>query len=265
MLYFEKIFYENVRRMSTSMLSIIEIAQEILSKDEPLHYCDIAKRAMVLYPEIGQDVEQVSKKFSSSLSGHVSRNANKKTAIFRRISNGKNGHKAGIYGLKKKKSKPIASPPKKPDSPASTSFFGKAGEYGVFSELLFWGYNPAMTVVDHGIDIIAFKGNDYFNIQVKARNPKDKGASFSFSIDTKVFERHDNSKTFYVFVVRREVKGRQLSEYVIMPSHEISRLISLNHIKADNSISIKISIQGNSFMINNKYELANINDFSIIK
>jgi len=256
------------------MKSIIEITQEILSIEQPLHYRDIANRAMNYYPSLGDNLDKVAAKFTSSLASHVLRHSNKSSAIFKRIPNGKKTpdgktiYKAGVYGLKKKRTPTIATPPPKPPSPASTTFFGKAGEYGVFSELLFWGYNPAMMVVDHGIDIVAFRNNDYFNIQVKARNPNDKSPnSFSFSIETKVFNNHNNSKTFYIFVIRRLFKGRQVSEYVIMPSSEIERLISSDQIKSNTNIMLKITVEGNSFKINKKHDIApiNINDFSIIK
>lgn len=117
-----------------------------------------------------------------------------------------------------------------------------------------------MMVVDDGIDIIDSKDGAFFNIQVKTANP-NANKKFPYKITKYIFENHENSKTFYIFVVRRDVKGRPLSDYVIMPSNEIRRLIDLKHINIGKDISFSISIENNVFKINNKYQLSRANSF----
>jgi len=242
----------------------LEIAQEILTnRGRPLKLKEIAKIAIAIDPSLGDDLDRVASSFGSCLSGHISRTPASRV-IVKRIPNGNGGFRAGMYGLVQRRARQVAAPVL--NTPASAIFIGKAGEYGVFSELLYYGYNPAMMVVDDGIDIIASNNeNQTFHIQVKTANPNASN-SFNFKILEKSFERHENSKTFYVFVLRRKVAHRRLSDYVIMPSHEIRRYITLNHIHPRNgNISINISVDGNNFKISNRHILANINDFSIIK
>lgn len=243
-------------------MSIIEIARIILEKEgKELHFREIAERAMILDKSIGTDLEICATRFSTALSGHIARNERKPTALFKRIPNGKGGFKSGFYALKKKSTPKLPNPTEVLNSPVSNGFTGKAGEYGVFSELLYWGYNPAMMVVDHGVDIVASKDGDYFHIQVKTANP-NASKNFSFKITKSIFEMHENSKTFYVFVIRREIKGRPLSDYVILPSSQIRHIMELKIISCEKDISINISIDNNTFKINGEYEITGVNDFS---
>ena len=245
-------------------MSIIELAKQILEKERNgLHYKEIAEKAMILDKSLGTDLDVCAKKVSQILSGHIKRNERKPTALFRRISNGKGGSKAGVFALIQR---PAPRPPTPPtnQTAVSTTFTGKAGEYGVFSELLYWGYNPAMMVVDHGIDIVAAKDGDYFHIQVKTANP-NASKSFSFMIDKTAFQLHENAKTFYVFVIRRDVKGRMLSEYVILPSSMISHLIKSHVITSGKNISFVITIENNHFKINDSFDIPDVNDFSKIR
>ncbi len=244
-------------------MNIIEIARTILEQEgKELHFREIAKRAMILDKSLGADEEVVAKKFGQALTAHINKNDKKPTSIFKRLSNGKGGFKAGIYGLKKK-ALPKHPIPLPGVSPMITTFTGKAGEYGVFSELLYWGYNPAMMVVDHGVDIVASKEGEYFHIQVKTANP-NANKSFNYKINKDVFEAHENSKTFYVFVVRRDVKGRPISDYVIMPSSFIRQLMDRNIINTGKDISLSITFENNVFKVNSQ-EVTGVNDFSRIR
>jgi hypothetical protein len=247
-------------------MSIIELAQLILKDKKEMHFKDIAQQAMILDNSLGADLDMVAKKVAQTLGAHITRHEKKSTAIFKRVPNGKNGFKAGIYALIKRKPIVIDHPKPEPDptNPVQTGFTGKAGEYGVFSELLYWGYNPAMMVVDHGVDIIASKNDQYFHIQVKTANPNATNG-FNFKIKQDIFQAHDNSKTFYVFVVRRIVSGRQLSDYVILPSNIIRHLIDSKTITSAKDISFSITIEDNEFKVNNKYVLTGVNDFSKIR
>ena len=202
-------------------------------------------------------------KMKESLSyPHINKHDKKTTSLFKRISNGKGGYKSGIYGLKKKA--PVKPPVPTLDSPIATTFTGKAGEYGVFSELLYWGYNPAMMVVDHGVDIVASKDGDYFHIQVKTANP-NANKSFNYKISKDIFELHENSKTFYVFVVRRDVYGRPISDYIIMQPSLIRQLMDRNIINSGKDISLSITFENKTFKVNNQYDVTGVNDFSRIR
>ncbi|MDP1772164.1 MAG: HTH domain-containing protein [Methylobacter sp.] len=244
-------------------MTIIELAQTILEQEgKELNFREIAKKAMILDKSLGDDEEACAKKFGQALTSHINKNDKKTTSIFKRISNGKGGFKSGMYGLKKK----IQPKPPVPslDTPVATTFTGKAVEYGVFSELLYWGYNPAMMVVDHGVDIVASINGEYFHIQVKTANP-NANKSFNYKISKDIFEAHENSKTFYVFVVRRDVKGRPISDYIIMQSSLIRQLIDRNIVTNGKDISFSIGIDNNIFKVNGHYQITGVNDFSRIR
>ncbi|MEI6709302.1 MAG: hypothetical protein WCK96_19460 [Methylococcales bacterium] len=245
-------------------MNIIELARTILEQEgKELHFREIAKRAFILDKTIADDEEACAKKIGSALNAHINRHDKKPAdAIFKRISNGKGGFKSGVYGLKRR-----AAP--KPPLPTivptmAATFIGKAGEYGVFSELLYWGYNPAMMVVDHGVDIVASINGEYFHIQVKTANP-NANKSFNFKISKDIFEIHENSRTFYVFVVRRDVKGRPISDYVIMPSSLIRQLMAQNIITSGKDIAFSITVDNNIFKVNGQYQVTGVNDFSSIR
>ena len=244
-------------------MTIIELAKTILEQEgKELHFREITKKAMILDKSLGNDEEACAKRFGQALTAHINKNDKKTTSIFKRISNGKGGFKSGMYGLKKK----IQPKPPVPtlDTPVATTFTGKAGEYGVFSELLYWGYNPAMMVVDHGVDIVASINGEYFHIQVKTANP-NANKSFNYKINKDIFEAHENSKTFYVFVVRRDVKGRPISDYIIMQSSLIRQLIDRNIIPNGKDLSFSIAIDNNVFKVNGQYDVTGVNDFSRIR
>ncbi len=151
-------------------MSIIDLAQAILEKEKNgLHFRAIAEKAIILDKSLGPDVEACGQKISQALSAHIARHDKKITALFKRIDNGKGGFKAGYYALRKRTAPKPPIPTIDTDTPLINGFTGKAGEYGVFSELLYWGYNPAMMVVDHGVDIVASKDDQYFHIQVKTK------------------------------------------------------------------------------------------------
>ncbi len=100
-------------------------------------------------------------------------------------------------------------------------YIGKAGEHAVLSELLFRGYNAALMSVDVGVDIMASKNNEVFNIQVKTRNISAAHNAFHFNLRIVSFERHNAGRTFYIFILREN--GRL--DYLILPLNEIEKSI----------------------------------------
>ncbi len=109
---------------------------------------------------------------------------------------------------------------------AEGGYIGKAGEHSVISELLFRGYNAALMSVDVGIDIVATRNNELFNIQVKTRNISKKHEAYYFNIRIASFERHNAGKTFYIFVLRE--KGKL--DYLILPLFQIEKSIEEEYI-----------------------------------
>lgn len=106
-------------------------------------------------------------------------------------------------------------------------YIGKAGEYSVLSELLFRGFNASLMAVDTGVDILATKDNEVFNIQVKTRNVSKRHDAYFFNIRIASFERHNPGKTFYIFLLRE--KGE--IDYVIIPLLELEKNIDQEYIK----------------------------------
>lgn len=100
-------------------------------------------------------------------------------------------------------------------------YIGKAGEHSVLSELLFRGYNAALMSVDVGVDIMASKNNEIFNIQVKTRNISKGHDAFHFNLRIVSFERHNAGRTFYIFILRE----RDKLDYLILPLNEIEKSI----------------------------------------
>src|SRR3989338_3289410 len=107
------------------------------------------------------------------------------------------------------------------EAEAEGGYVGKAGEHAVLSELLFRGYNAALMSVDTGMDILATKENEVFNIQVKTRNVSKTHNAFFFNLRIASFERHNAGRTFYVFILREAGKLAHL----ILPLHEVEKAI----------------------------------------
>jgi hypothetical protein len=109
------------------------------------------------------------------------------------------GYRKGVYRLKQERNAPVAANVEPPT--VAAAFIGRAGEYAVMTELLFWGYNVSLMTIDNGVDVVACKDNQYFNLQVKTASAQD-GGRFSFTIRKSSFDAYDKASTFYVFVRR---------------------------------------------------------------
>ncbi len=125
-------------------------------------------------------------------------------------------------------------------------FVGKAGEFLVCGELLFRNFNTSIMTVDSGIDIIATKDNRFFGVQVKTGHPYDKDSYF-FNIRKAAFDRHSHSSVFYIFVLRNQ----GMSEYLIVPAHEIERRVCEGVIaKIDQkSYKVKIKVENKKYLL----------------
>lgn len=233
-----------------TLTPILLIAYDILnSTKSPMHVNEISSIAVKSNKNMGMSEEELAVKLSSSLSQHL----RTKSPIFAKIANKNGSLKRGIYRLKKQIVKTQKLPAPKFEE-LSTNYTGKAGEYAVMSELLFWGFNVSLMAVDEGIDVIATKDNKYFHIQVKATTEKTDSTSFNFTIKRDVFETNNNSTTFYVLVLR----SKQHTEYIVLPSTEIDRLLKLGRVIGNTSISLRIIYDSKSkkYLLNSKEDLS---------
>lgn len=248
-----------------NLSQILQITYKILA-DMPGkqgHVSDIAIEAVRINHNMGMNADTFSNKLSSALAAHVK----KKDAVFTKVASKKDAkgkvvsYKRGVYRLKKLR---VANPTEQNIAPpVDSAFLGKAGELAVMSELLFWGFNASLMVVDKGIDIVASKENIYYHIQVKTSQPRANG-SFGFSINQKSFEANHSGNTYYVFALRELTK----TSFAVIPSSHITTLKNRGIIKGQDSLSISISIldKGKRYLLNNKDDISTfINNFGQIK
>ncbi|MDB6076155.1 MAG: hypothetical protein JWO89_3795 [Verrucomicrobiaceae bacterium] len=204
------------------------------------------------------DLEPFQKKLSAALAANVKT----KEPLFKKVRIG--GRKKGCYGLYAKVMKPARVRLTLDEVKASTSFLGKAGEYALFSELLFRGFNASIMTVDDGVDIIASKSHRFFYLQVKTSS--DNSSTFGFTIKKSAFEQHLNGTTFYVLVVRRTLADRHLCDFVILPSSQIGQMILRGAVVGNISYSLKLNIaETGQFLLNRTEDVtAQVNRFNQI-
>ena len=224
------------------------------------HVNDLAETAFKTNRAMGETQEIFAGKLSSALSA----NLKTKQPTFAKVISKKDAkgkalsYKKGVYRLKQTRTStsPTTAPPE-----IDNQFLGKAGELAVMSELLFWGYNPSLMIVDQGIDIVASKNNQYHHIQVKTASKNAQG-KFSFSIKSHIFEAHNSGSTYYVFVMR---EGNN-STYAVIPSTHLNNLKHLGVIKGEQSLTVTITGDEKKrvFYINNKDNISlYINNFQL--
>lgn len=230
-----------------SLTPILETAKEILKSAglKGMHVDDIARAAVEINKNMGLSAEDFSRKLQGALGANLRLKTQKPSFV--RIEGKKKGqYKKGWYRIKLDKAGPVLKQVVPPDN-SDKAFVGKAGEFAVMSELLFWGYNASSMSVDSGIDIVASKGNKYFHIQVKTAVERDEG-KFHFSIKNSSFVTTLGSQTFYVFVMRRGLEN----EFVIIPSAHLQILISNGAISPGAMLTVAISVDVNRkrYMLN---------------
>lgn len=178
----------------------------------------------------------------------------KKGAMFARVvgkkaSNGKPAsYKLGMYRLRQIRSEPTKFVEE--ITATNPAFLGKAGEYAVMGELLFYDFNVSLMSVDQGIDIVASKNGRYYHLQVKTSSQRSDG-SFYFSIKKSSFEDNHSGTTFYVLVMRHSNKNI----FAVFPSHYLDSLRKVGGITDGEktiSISIKPDEKFKTFSMNGK-------------
>lgn len=230
-------------------------------REKKMHVKEIAGALAARYPaEFGKDdIEGLARKVGSSISSHI-RSA-KRNARISKVSNGRGGHLSGVYKIKQKRKK--SSPAKLPK--VSVNYTGKAGEYGLLSELLFRGYNASIMTVDEGIDVVASKGNKYFHIQVKTANVNQSG-KYQFTIPANSYKSNDASTTFYVLITRRDINSFWRSDYIILSSSDIARFIATEIIKEGKQYTLLVRYEGNKCILNRNEDVTYyMNNFEPMK
>lgn len=126
-----------------------------------------------------------------------------------------------------------------------SGFTGSAGEHLVCSELLFRGFNASIMSVDVGLDIVATKDGKMYGVQVKTSN-LNIYQTYVFDVRKSSFEKHESSNVYYIFVLHGEAKN----EFLIVPYHEMVKLVSQKHILSVGS--------GKRYRVNIKFRDGNV-------
>lgn len=225
--------------MSNPQLSpILQVAEKILKNAgrKGMHIKSIAEAAVSINENMGLTVDEFQKKVGASLAANLKLKTQKSTFAIVKWDNGprKGKPKQGWYRIKEKR---VAHPPCIAPTPPSTIFLGKAGEYAVMSELLFWGFNVSQMTVDDGIDLVANKNNKFFFIQVKTSTQQSKG-TYSFNISKKSFLKYHGQNVYYVFVLRFENSNK----YIILPGTILDSFVRTKIIQDSATLSVRISV-----------------------
>ncbi len=247
-------------------MKLKDMVIELLSESgKSMHVNDIAAAAVARWPNLPDPPEQLAAKISAMLSNEVKKP--KSRSLFSKPKNKSGGFRKGIYRLRVGR-KAVPKTFKVPEQPkVSTQYTGKAGEYAVMSELLFFGFNASAMTVDDGIDIVASKGDSYFHIQVKTANVTTSNNKFQFKITKRAFASKDASATFYALVLRVSENSRNICEHLILPSNEIRRLVDKGVVKDGDAMTLSVDRErGNRFILNKTEDVTwALNRFDNIK
>lgn len=246
------------------MKLIDQVIEALMQSKQSMHVDEIAKTIVARYPNIQLNVEDLSTKVASLLAADIKRK--KGNSLFSKPKNKTGGFKRGIYRLKLGR-RIVPKTFKVPEQPKVTSqYTGKAGEFSVMSELLFFGFNASAMTVDDGIDIVASKDDAYFHIQVKTANTSAQN-KYQFKVTKRAFSSKDASGTFYVLVMRVNENTRNICEHLVIPSSEIRRLVDKGVIRDGDAMSISVDRErGSRFVINNLEDVSwSLNRYDTIK
>lgn len=246
-------------------MKLKDLVVEVLGEGvRSMHVNDIAAALVVKYPNLPDPPEQLAAKISAMLAAEVKKP--KSQSLFSKPKNKSGGFKKGMYRLRIGR-KSVPKKFKVPEQPkVSSQFTGKAGEYAVMSELLFFGFNVSAMTVDDGIDIVASKNDSYFHIQVKTSNVS-ASSKFQFKITKRAFGSKDAAATFYVLVLRISENSRNACEYLVLPSSEIRRLVDKGVVKDGDAMTLSVDRErGNRFLLNNVEDVTwSLNRFDNVK
>jgi hypothetical protein len=246
-------------------MKLKDLVVEVLSESSrSMHVNDIAAALVAKYPNLPDLPEQLAAKISAMLAAEVKKP--KSQSLFSKPKNKSGSFKKGMYRLRIGR-KSVPKKFKVPEQPkVSSQFTGKAGEYAVMSELLFFGFNVSAMTVDDGIDIVASKSDSYFHIQVKTSNVS-ASSKFQFKITKRAFGSKDAAATFYVLVLRISENSRNACEYLVLPSSEIRRLVDKGVVKDGDAMTLSVDRErGNRFLLNSVEDVTwSLNRFDNVK
>lgn len=238
--------------MQQPLTPLLETAKEILEEAgrKGLHISMIAKFAVDQNKNMGLPLEEFQKKIGTALAANLKTKKPRFANVNHSSGPRKGKPKLGWYRLKEERTVPTSFTVSAPQP--SRNFLGKAGEYAVMSELLFWEFNVSSMIVDDGIDLVASKDNKFFHIQVKTSScPKD--SIWRFTISKASFMRYNSGNVFYVFVLRK-AEG---NDFIIIPSQQISYMIHSSIISDTQTLSINISYheKKKEYLLNGKIDV----------
>lgn len=227
---------------------LIEAIQRILAphKSKGLHITGIVRLLQEQEFFSSNTPEEIKTKTKELLDEH-----SKNGELFDRVRKPNGGIKSGYYKIRTERNRgPI---PPQPIGVADcedidnlthhTSFFGKAGEYAVMSELLFRGFNANNMTVDDGIDIIANKNNNFYFVQVKTTTLRENKTAIA-SIQQKNFDKFINQQMRYVIVVKYN-KGMKYFTLSNSGIEQLKYYKALAVSERTGNISIKIRFDSN--------------------
>lgn len=138
-------------------------------------------------------------------------------------------------------------------------FYGEGAEYHVVAELLYNGFQASNIPVDEGLDVLAYKNNKFYYIQVKHKNLDNKRPI----IFKKSSHEINGGDMYYIFVLLSE----NIRKFIILPWHIVDGLISQGLIKLnpDNEYEIYIRFVDEEYKINNTSINKYLNKWEIIK
>lgn len=125
-------------------------------------------------------------------------------------------------------------------------FYGEGAEYHVVAELLYNGFQAANIPVDEGLDVLAFKNNQYYYIQVKHKN-LDNNKPITFK---KTSHEKRGSNMYYIFVLLSE----NIRKFIILPYHIVDNWITQGSIKLNTGNEYEVDIR----FINEEYRIKDI-------
>lgn len=245
---------------STYKLSpILEVAKEILSEVKEMHVNDIAQEAVKRNKNLGMPLQEFAKKLTSSLNANLKLKTRK--PLFSQPLNKKGGVRRGYYRLRRG-ANPTTPIIKIPPPTFNTLYTGRAGEYAVASELLFWGFNISAMAVDRGIDLIAEKDGKFKYIQVKTSTARTDENHFSFIVEQSKFDANLSNSPWYIFVMRQ---GTQI-DYAVIPCSHLIHLRSSGFITGKNlSIQISRDDKKKQYKLNLSHDInMYINNFALL-
>lgn len=233
------------------------IAEILLNHKSGLHVNDIADEMLKMGFEENISKERLAEKVSLLLSKDVKK---KRGSEFKRVKNKNGRNKKGYYKLKispktdKKKILSIIEKTIKMTPTVPALYTGKAGEYTILAELLFYEFNASLMSVDQGIDIVASKNDKFFYIQVKTANYRN--GHFLATINSKQFERYNNKDTFYIFVLRHLFESKMVNSFLIFKSSDIERFKEIDVIKSGHILNLTFAIGDEKIMLNAKEDVS---------